>query len=183
MDRHEEKKSGGAARAGRKGRGSALPALAMLVATGLGAPATAGANPIEIEGTVGGCLGCMDAYEVKCTKASRFLQVTLEAIPPEADEDFLTRFQMTAVGTSPIAMDNQDFVRIAETLPGKNPITTAMVRPGPEGTMKAVVVVTPVLFSAAGTSYRLVAECAKGDLFGDEPITSTKTVVVQRKNG
>lgn len=181
MDRKDKEiRSGAAARPRRRTRRAALGALAVLVAAGLTGPATAGADPVEIEGEVGGCPGCMDSYEVKCTKASRFLQVRLEAIPPEDEEDITTRFQMTAVGTSPAAMDNQDFVRVAETLPGKNPVTTAMVRPGPEGTMKAVVVVTPVLFSLAGSSYRLTAECAKGVLFGDPPVTPTKTVVVQR---
>ena len=157
-------------------------ALALLAAAGLAGASAASADPVEIEDELGACPGCIDTFEVKCTKASRFLQVTLTAIPPSFDEDTYVRFQMTGVGTQPAPMDTQDFVRSAETLPGKNPVTTTFVRPGPEGTMRAIIAVTSP-FGLAGSSYRLKAECAKGVLFGEPPVTPTKTVVVRREDG
>jgi hypothetical protein len=69
---------------------------------------------------------------------------------------------------------------VVENLPGKQSRTTCMVRPGPEGTMRALVDVTPILLAADGPDYRFIAECAAGELFGDEPIVSKKTTIVQR---
>lgn len=179
MDRKgKTTRSKGRARLAR--RRAAGGALALLVAAGLTGAPVANADPVEIADTLGVCPACVDTFEVKCTKASRFLQLTLEAIPPSYD--VYVRYQMTAVGTLPATMDTQDFVRTAETIPGRNPVTTTFVRPGPEGTMRALVAVTSPI-ALAGSSYKLTAECAKGVLFGEPPITPTKTTVVRREDG
>jgi hypothetical protein len=150
------------------------------VAAGLARPAPASASPVEVEGQLSCTFGCIDSYEVKCTKASRFLCFTLEVEVQDADPDTIARYQMTGNGTAPAAMDNQDFSRVVENLPGKESRTTCMVRPGPEGTMRALVDVTPNLLLAGSPDYRFIAECAAGEIFGDEPIVSKKTTIVQR---
>jgi hypothetical protein len=183
MDAKGKAMGRGAGCARSRKRGAVLGGALALLVGGIAGPGPANAaDPVEVEGTVGGALNRIDSYEVKCTKASRFLQATLQAIPPDGDDPSFTRFYMTAVGTVPASMDTQDFARVAETNPGKNPVTTLMVRPGPEGTMRAIVSVVPEPFGIAGASYRLTLLCAKGELFGDEPIVLTKTVVVQREN-
>jgi hypothetical protein len=160
-------------------RGPVSAGLGLLIAAGLVGAATVSAAPVTVVGETPCSKGCVDTYEVKCPKASRLLQFTLEAVPAPGDPG-VARFQMTAIGTAPATMINQDFVRVAENLPGLNPKTTAMLRPGPEGTMKAIVAVSPVLNGAPTPSYRLTAECFSGETLGD--FVSKKTTIDPRTN-
>jgi hypothetical protein len=154
--------------------------LGLVAAAALASTTPAWADPVSVEDDVPCSKNCVDTYEAKCPKASRILQFTLEAILDDDDDYGLARFQMTAVGTLPTSMDSQDFARIAETVPGQNPKTTFFVRPGPEGVMKAIVAVSPVLNGAPTPSYRLTAECFSGETLGD--FVSKKTMIEKRRD-
>ena len=151
-----------------------FPALALLAVAGLAAPGLAHAEPVTVEGQVNCSSGCLDSFEVKCTQASRFLQVRIEVLNPS--DDTYARFQMTALGTMPTTMKDQDFARVAED----STKSTFMLRPGPEGTMRALVAVSPILNVAPLPSYRLTAECFAGVGFGGPPVVTRKTTMTQR---
>lgn len=152
-------------------------AVALLLGAAAGPTASAQANQVQLDGGLGCDVDCVDAYEVKCTQASRFLCITIESennpgvSAPEV--------YMSAVATAPSTMLGDAAVKIANDFDGHEK-TTCLVRPGSPGTMKALV----SIFSRASTSavdreYEVRAECATGELFD---AISTKTVIQRKKN-
>jgi hypothetical protein len=162
-------------RAGRERRSRFVPALVLAAAAGLGAPLPAAANRAQVVGQVGCASGCLDSFEVKCAKASRLIEFRIEA---DNSGPAIARFQMTAIGTLPTAMDDGDLALFATTLPGEEIEFGYLVRPGSEGTIKALVAVSPVLTSGPNPTYTFSAECFSGETLGD--FVSKKTTIEQR---
>jgi hypothetical protein len=157
-------------------RSRAPRALALLLLAGAGL----GASPVRANevsrGESVGCTGseCIDTFEVKCAQASALL-----CIDVEGNETDPTTFTFTALGTSPAQMyarAEHGHLWIDETK------GFCFLRPGGEGSMKALIAVGAYEQSANGSgprSYRLHAECMRNF---DQGFATRKTTVTRRQN-
>jgi hypothetical protein len=111
-----------------------------------------GTNP-SISETLGCLAGCTDTYEVKCLQASRSMTVTIR---DPTQDDGLTA---TLVGTSPLGMVGRSAAGETE-VGGSSTATLVLVRPGAEGTMKALATVAAFASASGPRSYAIDVQCA-----------------------
>ena len=94
---------------------------------------------------------------VRCTQSARYLCVNIDANDSASDS-----FILTGIGTQPVSMYGQ---AVTKALPLHGSDGFCLVRPGAEGTMKALAVVARQGSSGNGI-YTVRAECFSPDFIG-----------------
>jgi hypothetical protein len=161
------------ARNGRATRRLSRAGVAALLGAGLAASPAAANEVVRNEVVVCTDGSCTDSFEIKCTQASKVACVQVEGT--ESDP---TLFSIAAFGTAPATMlGSIQRMNLFQSASG----AVCLVRPGAEGTMKALLTVTAYATNAPphapNRSYRLRAECKRAPSNG----YATRNTTITRK--